>query len=108
MLKETIKKARMYSGLTQEEMADLLNISKTKYLRKENGTSKITRDEVICIAKILKLDESQLLTCWILDGFYEIAKNDKNLVKDALTLLEQHLDDYEYYVITPDKSGGYK
>ena len=65
----------MYSCLTQEEMADLLNMSKTKYLRKENGLAKFERNEVIRIAKILKLDERQLLTFWMADSIYEIMKD---------------------------------
>lgn len=107
MLNETIKKARMYSCLTQEEMAGLLNISKTKYLRKENGITKINRDEVIKIAKILKLDENKLLTFWMADNIYEIMKKDKILVKEALNVLSEHLDDYETCVIMPNKSSSF-
>lgn len=107
MLNETVKKARMYSCLTQEEMADLLNMSKTKYLRKENGLAKFERNEVKIIAKILKLDENQLLTYWISDSIYEIMKNDKVLVNDALQVLQEHLDDYEKCVIMPNKSDSY-
>ena len=107
MLRETIKKARMYACLTQEEMADLLNISKTKYLRKENGITKFDRDEVIRIAGILKRDENKLLTYWMADNIYEYIQNDKALVKDALNLLEEHLDDYETCVIMPHKSDSY-
>ena len=97
----------MYACLTQEEMADLLNISKTKYLRKENGIAKFHRDEVICIAKILKLDERQLLTYLMADNIYELMKNDKELYKMALELLHEHLDDYETCVIMPNKSDSY-
>ena len=107
MLNETIKKARMYSCLTQEEMADLLSISKTKYLRKENGTSKLSRDEVIKIASILRLDEKQLLTYWMADSIYDIMKNDKELVKEALAVLEEHFEDYDTCVIMPHKSDSY-
>ena len=107
MLNDTIKKARMYACMTQDEMADLLNISKAKYSRMENGASKIERHDVIKIAKILKLDVNQLLTYWMADQIHELVRHDKELVKDALDLLEEHLDDYENCVIMPNKSNSY-
>lgn len=97
----------MYSCLTQEEMADLLDISKTKFNRKENGTAKFERDEVIKMAMILKLDASKLLTYWMADSIYELIKTDKHLLKEALNVLDEHLDDYETCVITPNKSDSY-
>ena len=97
----------MYACLTQEEMADLLNISKTKYLRKENGVTKIKRDEVIKISKILKLDEKKLLTFWMADNIYELMQRDKELVNDALDVLENHLEDYDTCVTMPNKSNSY-
>lgn len=107
MLKETIKKARMNSCLTQEEMADRMNMSKTKYLRKENGITKLTRDEVKNICKILDIKEETLLTVWMADSIYDILKRDKQLARDVLVLLDKHIDDYESWVTVPDKSDSY-
>lgn len=107
MLNETIKKARMYACLTQDEMADLLNISKAKYSRMENGVAKIERHNVIKIATILKLDVNQLLTYWMADQIHELIRQDKELVKDAMKVLEEHIDDYDTCVIMPYKSGSY-
>lgn len=97
----------MYSCMTQEEMADLLKISKTKYLRKENGLTKMKREEVVKIAKILRLDENQLLTFWMADNLYEIMKKDKLLVQEALSVLDEHLNDYETTVIMPKRADNY-
>lgn len=97
----------MYSCMTQDEMASLLNISKTKYLRKENGRSKLNREEVIKIARILRLDEKQLLTFWMSDKIYEIIKTDKDLAKDANDILNEHFEDYETCVIMPNRSESY-
>ena len=107
MLNDTIKKARMYACMTQDEMADLLNISKAKYSRMENGASKIERHDVIKIAKILKLDVNQLLTYWRPTRFHELVRHDKELVKDALKVLEDHIDDYDTCVLMPYKSDSY-
>lgn len=97
----------MYSCLTQEQMADFLEISKTRYHRKENGVAKIERNEVIRIARILKLDENLLLTYWMADNIYELIRQDKVLVNDALKILEEHYEDYDTCVIMPNKSDSY-
>lgn len=97
----------MYSCLTQEQIADFLGISKSKYHRKENGVAKFERHEVIKIAKILKQDENQLLTYWMADNIREFIEQDKELVKNALEIVEKHIDDYDTCIITPTKSDSY-
>ena len=91
----------MYACITQVQMADLLDISASKYLRKENKSCEFTRDEVLKIAKILKLDEKTMLTYWMADKVYSLLKTDKELVGDALKVVEAHLDDYDYCVDMP-------
>ena len=107
MLNDTIKKARMYSCLTQAEMAKLMAISKSKYQRKESGASKIERNELAKFAKVLGLDESQLLTYWMADNIYDILKKEQKLKRTVLDLIEEHLDDYETCMITLEKSDSY-
>lgn len=97
----------MYSCLTQKEMANLLNLSTTKYLRKENGNAEFERDEVIKIAHILKLDENQLLAFQMTDSIHKIIKDDKDIAREALKIINEHFDDYETCVIMPNKSDSY-
>lgn len=94
----------MYSCITQKQMADLLNISLTKYQRKENGLTEIERNEVQQISQILKLDEKTLLTYWMADNLFALIKQDKELVMNALEIIETHPDDYEFCVNLPIKS----
>ena len=72
MLREAIKKQRIYSALTQKQMAQLLGMSVTKYLRKENGRLKIELAEVKKLAKVLQLDERILITYWMADDIQEL------------------------------------
>ena len=97
----------MYSCITQKQMADLLNISLTKYQRKENGLTEIERNELQQISQILKLDEGTLLTYWMADKLYSLIKLDKELVINALRLIETHPEDYEFYVDLPIKNQSY-
>lgn len=94
MLSETIRKTRMYSGITQAEMAKALFMSESKYSRKENGRMKIGRDEALKIAKILDLDESMILRYWMADKLFELMKHDKDVVYDALSIVENNFENY--------------
>lgn len=87
MLSETIKKARMSSCLTQKEMADFLNLSKSNYLRKENSYTEFKRDEVLKLSMILKLDANQLLTFWMVDKIKRITETDKKIGEAALKII---------------------
>ena len=88
MLSETIKKTRMYSGISQLKMARELFISESTYSRKENGLLKIEYNEAVKIAKVLGLDEKLILRYWMADKLYELMKVDKELVKDAIRIVE--------------------
>lgn len=101
MLSETIKKTRMYSGITQAKMAKALFMSISQYSRKENGILKIDRHEAIKMAKLLDLNERIIIKYWMADQLYEMIKNDKDLVYDALRIVETHFDNYETCIEMP-------
>lgn len=90
MLREAIKKQRIYSALTQKQMAQLLGMSVTKYLRKENGRLKIELAEVKKLAKVLQLDERILITYWMADDIQELMLIDKGLTEDAIRLVNDN------------------
>ena len=80
MLSETIKKTRMYSGITQAQMAKALFMSEAQYNRKENGQAKISLREAKKIASLLELNERVVEKFWMADRMYELMKKDKDLV----------------------------
>ena len=104
MLSETIRRTRMYSGITQTAMAKELFISDSSYSRKENGLISIERDEALKIAKILNLNERLVMKYWMADKLYELMKIDPPLLYDALKIVETNFDDYQNCVVLPKKS----
>lgn len=56
-----IRKARVASGLTQEEMAHQTQINATYYSKIERGESSVGIDKLESIAKILQMPLSKLL-----------------------------------------------
>ena len=97
----------MYSGITQVEMAKMLFMSETKYCRKENGRAKISRQEAVKMAKILELNENAILKYWMADHLYELMRDDKELVYEALKIVEANFDNYEDCVKLPSKNNSY-
>lgn len=97
----------MYSGITQVKMAELLFMSEAKYNRKEKGLSRISRDEAIRIAELLELNEQSILKYWMADQLYELIKQDKDLVYEALDLVESHFENYETCVEMPSRNSSF-
>ena len=52
---ENLKKFRLAKGLTQEQVAEQIGVSRQKYARIENGANSITFDILAKIAKVLKV-----------------------------------------------------
>lgn len=59
------------------------------------------RDEVVKIAKILKLDEKRLVTYWMADNLYEFMQYDKELVEEAIGIVRTNFDHYDHSIGMP-------
>lgn len=53
---KALRIARVEEDKTQSDMADLLNVSRGTYSKKENGLINITIDEAVAIAEDLQMD----------------------------------------------------
>ncbi len=60
-IRERIKQIRFNKGLTQDNMADMLNISQNAYHKLENGRCKMSLRKFINICKILEIEASELI-----------------------------------------------
>ena len=69
MVLSKLKQLRIENGLTQEDMGDMLGISRTAYLSKEIGTRGINLNEAKKI--------SDLFQCSIEDIFFESCGYEK-------------------------------
>ena len=93
----------MYSGITQSKMAEELFMSESKYSRKENGRAKFTKNEALKIAKILQLNERMVLKYWMSDKLFELMCQDKDLVYEALQIVEMNYENYDTCIDVPHK-----
>ena len=60
-IRERIKRIRFEKGYTQDNMADMLNISQNAYHKIEKGYSRIDLRKFIDIANILEIEISELI-----------------------------------------------
>lgn len=70
---DTIKHLREEQSLTQKELACELGIDVPMYSRIERGERPAKREYVIKLAKLLKIEESELLNLWLAEKVYHIV-----------------------------------
>ena len=106
---ERLKKLRKYFGLTQEQVAQILNVGRDAILRIENGNRGIELQELMNFSKLynISLDEltSEKLSISTNDvafarGYKELSEKDKkeiiNLIEYKNMLKKQKIKDIEY------------
>ena len=85
---EQIKEVRKAKGLSQQDMADKMEINRVQYNRIETGKSEVTISNLKRIAKALDID---IVDFFRKDVSFDINSSDKTLI-EKIKLLEQ-LDD---------------
>lgn len=60
-IRERIKEIRYKKGFTQDNMADMLNISQNAYHKLENGHSKMSLSRFIDICKVLEIESAEII-----------------------------------------------
>lgn len=58
MVKKNLKRVRLMLGLTQKEVARLINVSEMTYHRMESGSRKINTDDLEVLSKELGVNVS--------------------------------------------------
>ena len=93
MKKIKLQEMRLKREITQDVMANLLDMTQATYSRKERGLTKITVDEWNKIAKILGVDKSEV--------FEDNSKKDfisTNFTKQLLTIPTGLLDQIDFLI----------
>lgn len=91
---ERLKKLRKYFGLTQEQVANILNLGRDAILRIEKGERKIDLEELINFTKLYNISIDELTAKGSIinsndvafaRGFNELSEKDK---KEIISLIE--------------------
>ncbi len=104
-IKENIRKIRKSRKLTQEEMANMLDISLTAYRDLEKGNTNIVNANLIRIANILDTSTEELVLG------YRPVQSEGRQIKDVqaeyggkMAIMERRISDLEKLVETLDET----
>lgn len=98
---QNLQKLRKNHELSQEKMAEMLNMSKNGYGKLERGESRITVEHLQQIAQVFNVDVADLLkedrdfTLLLGDNYTNCANNyhDNNQEIEKLTMMIAHKDE---------------
>lgn len=90
---ERIKHLREEQGLLQRQVASHLEIDTPMLSKIERGERKAKKEQVLLFANILKVDKEELLTLWLADQLYDVAK-DEDVALKAIQVTEEQIKYY--------------
>ena len=90
MLGEKLKSLREAKGLVQRQIAAELQVDTAYISKMQNNEKPVSRGYLAKLAILLGIPEQELLTIWLADKFYELAKNEEVGLK-AMQVAEHEL-----------------
>lgn len=87
---EKIRLLREEKQLLQRQLASALEIDTPMYSKIERGDRPAKREQVISLAKLLSIDEQELLTLWLADKIIDVVKDEKTGIS-ALKMAEKSI-----------------
>lgn len=85
-----IKQLREEKNLLQRQLASALEIDTPMYSKIERGDRPAKREQVVIIAKILTIDENELLALWLADKVMEVLAGENELAAKALEIVKEN------------------
>lgn len=77
MLGEKLRALREAKGLMQRQIAAELHVDTAYISKMENNEKPVSRGYLAKLAALLGIPEQELLTIWLADKFYALAKNEE-------------------------------
>lgn len=90
---DRIKELREQKELLQRQIASVLEIDTPMLSKIERGERKAKKEQVFLFANALKADKEELLTLWLADQLYDVAKDEEVALK-AIHVTEEKIRFY--------------
>ena len=87
-----IKELREEHGMVQRKLAAALDIDTPMYSKIERGERKAKRSHIPIMAKLLEIDEKDLLTIWLADKVLDTVAGEKEVKHDALVYAQKEVE----------------
>ena len=95
MFTERIKQLREERQIPQRKLAAVLDIDTATYCKYEKGERRPKREQVVIIAKVLQIDEKELLSLWLAEQVTAVVADEKDLSNDVLQIAKENLNKYD-------------
>lgn len=89
---DKIRRLRIEKQLLQSQLAAALEIDTPMYSKIERGDLSAKRTQVVALAKLLSIDEMDLLTLWLADKVTEVLEGEKELASNVLKIANRNLN----------------
>ena len=87
-----IKELREEHGMVQRKLAAALDIDTPMYSKIERGERKAKRCHIPIMAKLLEIDEKELLTIWLADKVLDIVEGEDEVKHDAVIYAQKEIE----------------
>lgn len=91
MFTERIKQLREELQMPQRQFAAALEIDTATYCKIEKGERKARREQIVIIAKLLKINKDELLSLWLADQVTAVVADEKKLATKALDIVKDKI-----------------
>ena len=87
-----IKELREERGLVQRQLSAALEIDTPMYSKIERGERKAKRSQIPIMARLLEVDEKELLTIWLADKVLDTVEGEEDVRHDALVYAQREME----------------
>jgi transcriptional regulator with XRE-family HTH domain len=91
MFTKKIRQIREEQQIPQRKLAAALDMDTATYSKLERGLLRAKHEQVVEIAKLLKVSEKELLTLWLAEQLVEVVADEKEIAKDALNVAKDNI-----------------
>ena len=87
-----IKELREKHGMVQRKLAAALDIDTPMYSKIERGERKAKRCHIPIMARLLEIEEKELLTIWLADKVLDIVEGEDEVKLDAVIYAQKEIE----------------
>lgn len=91
LLGKKIRELRDENGVSQRQLATLLEIDTPMFSKIERGDRRAKRMQVIQLANYFHVDEKELLTLWVVDKVLDAVENEDELKQVAIKVAQEEI-----------------
>ena len=87
-----IKELREEHGMVQRKLAAALDIDTPMYSKIERGERKAKRSHIPIMARLLEIEEKELLTIWLADKVQDTVEGEDEVKRDAVIYAQREIE----------------